>query len=338
MAENKWYARYAKFDVRKSWVKLVGASLLLNVLILAGILTGAPRVSPASAWMISFDKAIYSIRPVTAGPELDALHIDASKLSKEQCMACHGTMVDSKVPLHKVHLTSELLPGLVCHDCHKKVSLEKRSNVKVVRMVDVGFCKKCHSAFGGLDPNSPMKPDDFKADCTTCHSGKSAYKHAQPYLSHVIAPRECAGCHGGRVLPWTPAHEKDDWVQTHGVETLRVGQASCMKCHEKGFAFCDDCHKRKPPSHEPRLQWLAEHTVRAKAETRACFTCHKAEFCKKCHINHTANWRETHFNFVVKNGSDGCMTCHSETFCSTCHISPKDADGTTPSVGTSKTP
>ncbi len=236
-------------------------------------------------------------------------------------MACHGTMIERKFTLHKIHLTSELLPGLVCHDCHKSISLEKRSNTHVVRLVDVGVCKQCHSPFPGLNPKSPMKPEDFKADCTTCHSGKHAYRHEKPYLSHVIAPRECAGCHGGRVLPWTPAHEQDDWVTAHGKQALKVGTDSCMKCHEYGLQFCQDCHSKKPPSHQPRDAWLGKHQAAAKADTRSCFTCHQADFCKRCHVNHTPTWRDTHMSYVVKNGTSACMNCHSQTFCETCHVS-----------------
>jgi hypothetical protein len=311
------------FNVNRSWLNLLLASLLLDVLIVVGMLTSSATVSPASTWMTTVDKAIYKVKPVTSQQELAGLHANAGKLSKEQCMACHGTMLESKFTIHKLHLTSELLPGLVCHDCHKSISLEARSNTHVVRLVDVAVCKKCHSPFPGLNPNSPMKPGDFKADCTTCHSGNHAYRHDQPYLSHVIAPRECAGCHGGRVLPWTPAHEKDDWVAKHGQVALVVGKTTCMKCHELGFAFCDSCHSKKPPSHQPRDMWLQNHQAAAKASTPSCFTCHQATFCKKCHINHTPNWKSEHFNFVLKNGADGCLNCHSATFCETCHVSGK---------------
>ncbi|HEY3318059.1 MAG TPA: hypothetical protein VGK50_06520 [Coriobacteriia bacterium] len=315
--------RERKKFLHKQWIKVLLASLLLNTLILAGMLTSSPTVSPASTWMTAVDTAVYKVRPVSGGQALADLHARASQLSKEQCMACHGTMIASKFTIHRLHLTSELLPGLVCHDCHKKISLEKRSNTHVVRLVDVGVCKKCHSPFPGLQPTSPMKPADFKADCTTCHSGKHAYRHDQPYLSHVIAPRECAGCHGGRVLPWTAAHEKDDWVAKHGKIALVVGKSTCMKCHELGFAFCNDCHSKKPPSHQPREMWLLQHQTAAKSSTPSCFTCHKPDFCKKCHVNHTANWRNEHFKFVIKNGADACLNCHSATFCETCHVSGK---------------
>jgi len=306
--------------LRKQFTKLLLASLLLNTMILLTMLTSSPKVSPASTWMTAVDQVGYKVHPASNQQDLVRLHADAKHLTKEQCMACHGTMIKSRLVLHRLHLTSELLPGLVCHDCHQSISLEKRSNLKSVRVVNVGFCKKCHSAFPGLKSSSAMKPDDFKADCTTCHSGKHAFKHAQPYLSQIVAPRECPGCHGGRVLPWTPKHERDDWVAAHGAVALQVGQQSCGKCHEYGLEFCADCHRKKPPSHQPRDLWLGEHQVRAKQDTRTCFTCHKADFCKKCHVNHTAGWRDRHFEYVVRNGNDMCRHCHSDSFCAGCHV------------------
>lgn len=308
------------YSWRSTFLKFLGASLLLNALLALVFVTGSPTKSPASSWAVTMDKAWYGIRPVTDRAQLEKMHKASSGLSVEQCVACHGTMVTSQLKLHRIHLTTELLPGLKCTDCHKSVSLEKRSNAYVVRMVDVSFCKKCHSAFTGLKPGSPMQPSDFKADCTTCHSGKHAYRHDPSYLSHVIAPRECPGCHGGRVLPWTPAHEKDDWLQTHGPEALKNGSEACMKCHEFGLQFCADCHTRKPPSHEPREVWLSEHPTRARADTRACFTCHKADFCKTCHINHTADWRDKHPAYVLKQGTETCWKCHNQSFCETCHL------------------
>lgn len=309
------------FDFRKTKVKLILASILLNAFILASFLTSSPQVTPASTWLTGVAKIAYAVSPVTGKAGLEKLHAEATKLSKEQCMACHGPMRESRLPLHRIHLTSDLLPGLVCHDCHESISLEARSNVKVVKLVNVGFCKQCHSPFPGLDKNSPMKPEDFQADCTTCHTGKHAFKHGKSYLSQVIAPRECAGCHGGRVLPWTPGHEKEDWVQKHGPEALTVGSKTCMKCHEFGLQFCNDCHKRKPPSHEPRENWLNVHKARAKADTRVCFTCHEPRFCKNCHVNHTEGWRDRHMAFVVENGTETCDKCHSQSFCAACHVS-----------------
>lgn len=311
------------FDEHSTRVRLILASILLNAVILASFLTSSPTVSPASGWITAFDRLVYRLEPVSTKAGLQDLHASASKLSKEQCVACHGSMVGSRLPFHRIHLTSDLLPGLACHECHAKVSLEPRSNEKVVRLVDVGFCKSCHSPFTGLSPTSTMKPIDFKADCTTCHSGKHAFKHKQPFLSHVIAPRECPGCHGGRVLPWQAGHELDTWIKEHGQQAFKVGVDSCMRCHEYGLQFCTDCHKNKPPTHALRDKWLLEHRPQAKTDTRACFTCHKAQDCRRCHINHAAGWRADHAPIVLREGTDLCQKCHSTTFCSSCHIASR---------------
>jgi hypothetical protein len=308
------------YSWRSTFKRFLGASSALNALLLLVFATASPTASPASAWAIAADKAWYKVSPVTDRAQLEKLHASAASLPPEQCVACHGTMLSSALRIHRIHLMSDLLPGLKCTDCHKKISLEQRSNRYVVRMVDISFCKKCHSEFPGLQVNSPMQASDFKADCTTCHSGKSAYRHDPAYLSQVIAPRECAGCHGGRVLPWTPAHEQDTWLQTHGPEALASGTKTCMQCHDYGLQFCNACHKIKPPSHEPRDAWLNEHSVLAKADTRACFTCHKATDCKKCHVNHESDWLAKHPAVVRAQGTASCLaSCHSRSWCSFCH-------------------
>jgi hypothetical protein len=307
------------YSWRSTFLRFLGASLVLNAVLVLVFTTATPQKSPASAWAITMDRVWYKVRPVVDRAQLESLHTNAASLPAERCIACHGQMLDSKLRLHNIHLTTELLPGLVCTDCHRKISLEKRTNKFSVRLVDVGFCKKCHSAFPGLNPGSPMQPSDFKADCTTCHSGKGAYRHEPPYLSHVIAPRECPGCHGGRVLPWTAAHEKDDWLVTHGPEALKTGSKACMQCHEFGLQFCNACHKIKPPSHTPRDAWLNDHATLAAADTRACFTCHKADFCKTCHVNHPSDWLAKHPATVKASGQAQCAKCHSASFCSFCH-------------------
>jgi len=326
-----------EYDVNRTWLKFILAALLFNVLIITAFVTSTPEQSPASTWITWVYQLRFKLSPITAQdmPKLAALHLDASKLPKPECVACHGTMLDSKVALHKLHLTSQLLPGLACHDCHRSIDLAPRGNTVVVKWVDVAFCKKCHSEFPGLKPGSPMRPENFKEDCTTCHSGNHAFRHEQPYLSQIIAPRECPTCHGATVLPWNPLHEQPDWLQNHGPEALRTGTQTCFKCHDFGFKFCDACHAIKPPSHLPADAWLAtNHQDAARADTRACYTCHKIAFCNKCHqVKHPANWRTAHPAFVKANGTATCVRCHSLSFCSYCHAQPS-----APGTGSGSTP
>ncbi|MCL4498874.1 MAG: hypothetical protein M1335_01350 [Chloroflexi bacterium] len=305
-------------DMQWAKAKLFLASALFNVFVVATFLTSSPKTSPASTWITALDKTLYKVG-IKSSSDLKALHLNSSNLSKEECVACHGNMFNSKVQLHKLHLTSELLPGLQCNDCHDRIELGGKSNVKVVHEVNVGFCKKCHSPFPGLNPVSPMKPTDAQADCKTCHSGKHTFRHAQPYLSQVIASQECYGCHGGRVLPTFAEHENDDWIQQHGKYALNNTEP-CMKCHGYGLEFCKQCHSKKPPSHYPVDNWRHQHGINAQRDTNVCFACHDPQtFCKKCHIGHTPNWRSTHWQVVMANGMAPCVRCHSATFCEGCH-------------------
>lgn len=304
---------------RQSKIKLLVAAIILNILIVATFLTSSPTVSPASGWMVAANKILYRVGLKYS--DLRILHEKSSLRVSEDCIACHGNMRTSKLPLHRIHLTSPLA-NFACNNCHDKISLERKTNEKVVHLVNVGFCKNCHSKFSGFNEKSAMKPVDFQADCTLCHTGKHAFRHAKPYLSHIISPSECKVCHGGLVLPWRPEHTRDDWVQKHGQFALE-GTKKCMSCHEYGLAFCQDCHARKPPSHKPKDLWLQAHRKKAKEDTRACFVCHTSALCRKCHVGHTLDWKENHYTFVLKEGTEMCENCHAAIFCESCHVASR---------------
>jgi predicted CXXCH cytochrome family protein len=308
------------FESSKPWIKLILASVLLNALMLATFVTSTPTASPAARWMTAYYEVKYRIAPINSDkPALSRLHLRAALVSTAECVACHGDKLHSRFPLHRIHLANDLLPGLSCHDCHRRVDLTPRSNIAGGRWVDLRFCKKCHSAFPGLRPRSSMQPTDFDVDCTTCHTGRSSFRHARPYLSQIISPKECKGCHGGRVLPWTPLHERSDWLKLHGAEALRAGTRGCFQCHDFGLRFCDTCHAVRPPSHVPADEWKATHAQAARADTRVCYACHELNFCRKCHVNHEAGWKDAHPKFVAARGTGTCVNCHSTSFCSACH-------------------
>ena len=284
--------------------------------------TEANPLRVASTW---FWRLNYLVSPVRDAEGLAALHSTASKNPRGQCVACHEDKTSSKLVLHRIHLRSELLASLQCHDCHQEVDLSTRGNSSVVTWVDVGFCKGCHSEFPGLKPGSAMKPEYFDRDCTGCHKGEKAPKHAAPYLPDSIPASECQGCHGGRVLPSTARHEKPDWLKTHGEEALRSGSDACYQCHDFGLKFCDRCHNKKPPSHLPAERWRTIHPDAARADTRVCYSCHRTSFCKKCHLNHEAGWLERHSAFVHDEGDSTCGECHSSSSCGFCHMATSNS-------------
>lgn len=288
----------------------------------------AVRATLTAAW-----KVRYRVAPPGRGVALARLHREAYRGSLEQCAACHGDKRASKLPVHRIHLRSPLLPGLACHECHPRVELGPRGNTSVITWVDVGFCKRCHSAYPGLHAGSRMSPADFEADCTRCHTGDRAPIHASSYLARDIPASECKGCHGARALPWTSAHERADWLRVHGAEALSRGSGTCFACHAFGLKFCDGCHAKKPPSHSPAEAWREAHPAAARAETRACYTCHRTTFCKGCHLDHETGWMRSHPAFVREHGEGSCTECHSLSSCTYCHAEPAVAAPTTSATG-----
>jgi len=303
----------------RAWLALFLGIGVLCVVSASLVTWYAPARSLAASLAIDAYRARYAVLPVKGQARLAALHADTHALPNQACEACHSDMRGSSMALHGIHLTSSLLPGLACHDCHRSVNLRSRGDTTVVSWVDEGVCKSCHSPFPGLSAASKMKPTDYRADCLTCHNGRRAPVRHAAYVARVSTAQACRTCHGALALPWTPLHERSDWVQTHGAQALRVGTSSCLECHDFGLKFCDSCHSIRPPSHSPRDQWLVEHPARAQADTRACFTCHKPTFCKQCHVNHEANWLADHSAFVKAHGTSSCTQCHSLTVCAYCH-------------------
>lgn len=310
----------------KARIRLACALLLLAMLLIAGWRTSTPARSPADTWFTWYWTQRYENFPVENDAELASLHENASTASREQCVGCHGDKTHSQLPVHRIHLTSEFLPELACPDCHTYVELGPRGATTAPKWVEVAFCKKCHSAFPGNDPKSHMREEDIESDCTMCHTGARAMRHAQPYLSQIVDPADCKGCHGGRELPWTPRHEQEDWLEHHGMEALKLGTDPCFACHDFGLKFCDDCHAEQPPSHEPSERWKAIHPEKAREDTRVCYTCHDTGECKKCHVNHEEGWAQAHAAVVERRGDESCAECHSKSACSFCHTKAQEGE------------
>lgn len=303
----------------RRWILLFAAVSLLAVVSFAAFVTSDSGVSPTRAWSAWAWRVRYRVLPVDDRTVLVALHRDASAGSRGQCIACHGDRAQSQLPVHRIHLQSELLMSLACPDCHQHVDLASRGSTTAVTWVDVGFCRECHSAFPTAPPGVDGHAGGIGSDCAGCHVGARAVKHAQPYLPREIRASQCKGCHGARVLPWTPRHEQDGWLSVHGTEALGAGSERCFECHDFGLKFCDECHAKKPPSHSPAEQWRVRHPDAARADTRVCYTCHATGFCKGCHINHESGWLAGHPAFVAKQGTASCPECHSQSSCSYCH-------------------
>lgn len=305
--------------IDRTRMSVVIACLLLAGVGLAAYASTDPAKSPARALETWVWQLRYRAFPLDDPAELAALHLAAEEIGRERCVACHGDKVDSRLLVHAIHLRSELLSQIHCHECHRQVDLTSRSATVAAVWVDVGFCHKCHSAFPGLQAGSQMHPGTFREDCRTCHSDSHEDERRLPFISRTVPVSECRGCHGGRVLPWTPEHARPGWLDAHGPAALETGTDQCFACHDFGLKFCDDCHAKKPPSHLPEDEWRAAHVAAAAADTRVCYSCHETTACKRCHVDHEEGWMASHPEFVSERGDSSCAECHSESACDFCH-------------------
>lgn len=299
---------------------LLSAVIGFSALVVIGLLGNSASPGVMRTWSARVWATRYEILPAADTTELVGLHQSATRAGTARCIACHGDKTDSALVVHEIHLRSPLLANIACLDCHPRVEPGPRTAESVHHWVDVAFCKNCHSAFPGTQPESHMADQDLHADCLSCHVDDLAVRHEQPYLPKEVDVSECGGCHGARSLPWTPGHETAGWPLTHGREALDAGSEGCFACHDFGLKFCDGCHALTPPSHLPAEQWLDGHPDAARADTRVCSTCHDAGDCKQCHLNHEEGWVASHPEYIVENGDTSCGECHSRSACTQCHV------------------
>ncbi|MFQ6001536.1 MAG: cytochrome c3 family protein [Anaerolineae bacterium] len=136
----------------------------------------------------------------TPTPNLVTLHLEATTITAQECIACHGsrteeTSLDEEVaPPHVVHLTSPFL-SITCTDCHSSIDLREGSAAGLRRQVDVDLCAQCHSPF-------PETMDiSFKdTDCTTCHGDWQERMDSPLVDESAVTSEDCLLCHGGQ--PW----------------------------------------------------------------------------------------------------------------------------------------
>ena len=305
--------------LKKNLIRIIIIGTLVNLFFLAIFYTSGPIESPSEAWAIATWKAFYKVSPFSED-KLPELHLNTKEITPPQCKACHGEKgTQAESDIHSLHLNLDIA-FFQCRDCHESITFGKIASEQVAKKINIALCGKCHSEFPGIVPNSAMKPEDAKADCTLCHSGKHALRHEERYLSPIVSKVECYGCHGGRILPWTPLHEKEEWAKkTHGPYALKINPDKCYSCHSYGLQFCDECHKLKPESHKPEDNWRLTHKQKAVDSIESCYICHETISCKKCHIKHTSGWEHSHYKIVLSDGIEACFSCHYEDYCLRCH-------------------
>jgi len=81
--------------------------------------TRAPRKIPAHCRHVDLEGQLPCVTRSGMKLRLRA-HRTRSRNPRGQCVACHEDKTGSKLVLHRIHLRSELLSRLQCHDCHER--------------------------------------------------------------------------------------------------------------------------------------------------------------------------------------------------------------------------
>lgn len=232
------------------------------------------------------------------------------------CMSCHGGTTENG--------TMRSLPEAAqCATCHdgtrsRRVNWVPKATRPVGLLVfshathDIkagaaGTCQSCHALAAGWMAVGRAA----QATCGSCHAHTAA--------SHYADESKCATCHRTlaratgltdtqlRALPRTAAHDRADFIATHGARA-RNETASCATCHAQ--QSCARCHadaatnktilglapdarvarlvaklppgRALPADHGAKNFGIA-HGPMANASTARCAVCHTQASCTTCH-------------------------------------------------------
>jgi len=261
------------------------------------------------------------------------------------CRRCHGDLLAEGVKL----ATRAQLPRMsLCLQCHDG---ERAPDECVTcHLAGPGGYVRTEFPEGQLRPSGSLRGADH--DVTFRRSHRSAAKSNPRYCANCHRKEFCVECHNGAVKPMD--FHGNDYVTLHAIDARR-NRPDCSACH-RAQTFCVGCHSRSgladdrvKPRYVPgegttatrRLHphnWVKSshggersrnaehHSFQAQRNIRQCASCHRDEYCKRCHsaqsgyrVNpHPRNWR----------GSSRCESLASRNgrLCLRCHIDMAEAD------------
>jgi nitrate/TMAO reductase-like tetraheme cytochrome c subunit len=203
---------------------------------------------------------------------------EGQRPGNENCTPCHdmSTIGDEHSTVRLPHQRHTEISGLVCADCHDKVSHGARDEAGDVSMA---VCGMCHDESGDpaacefchLEPQNveDTHPDDYiethgeearaddGASCLRCHHDAEAF---------------CDECHARP----TADHFSGTWKYTHRT-VAEQDREGCLGCHDED-TFCEQCHRVSHPD-----DWIESHGPVAGEGGGSCLTCHPQSMCDRCH-------------------------------------------------------
>lgn len=171
-------------------------------------------------------------------------------------------------------------------------------------------CADCHGDVGSsrvIPPESAVKKDE----CMGCHAERGKRN-------------DCATCHRAIDRDWQPPTHQRAWEVLHG-DVLRSGDSAsinrCSLCHDETQS-CRVCHEQNAPRSHTHHWRLRGHGIAVSLDRSRCSTCHRTDFCERCHqetqpLSHRGGFGSPQ--------NRHCATCHfpaQQEGCTTCHKGP----------------
>jgi len=260
-------------------------------------------------------------RIVTPAPELK---FDHAAHGKTACTACHDV---GKVAL----ATTRQLPDMAsCLRCHTRGNEERRCGD--CHLTQLGGMIQTRFQHGDLVPHHDGLGDAHGPEFKNRHAQEARQVGATCTACHDQS--ECIACHQGVTKPME--FHAGNYLLTHAVEARR-GTPDCSACH-RTESFCVACHERAGiatrgnsdfnSSGDPArafhpIGFANRHAVEARKNLTSCTSCHREEFCMKCHTAEPGNAVKANPHPPGWRGSAKCkaMDRGNRRMCLRCHVS-----------------
>lgn len=255
---------------------------------------------------------------------------------------------------HRIHVEEE---GMECLDCH--LDAETADDVEPPRQA---LCMLCHADLDeGKPPERQAQARFVEGEFVSAHAGRPDGDVIFSHSRHAASRDDCNDCHGGiassessaTLVPLSmddcrachqrsavvedcaachreirddapPTSHEHNWTRIHG-QVVRSGSElvadRCTLCHV-AQNDCISCHMVQQPQNHTNYWRLRGHAVMSSLDRASCATCHRSDFCSRCHaatlpLSHRGTWgspRDNHCvacHFPLKD--EGCFTCHKGT-------------------------
>lgn len=259
-------------------------------------------------------------RDVTPSGDLIIPH-DKHKNKDIECTQCHRGIAHGKIADRKMTYATDYAKW------DQEVGTTSMADFKFIRP-DMETCMECHKA------------RKISTECKTCHTtGMTPKSHKTADFSTKTHGQQtakdlqkCNQCHKYMSTDKLEGYEEVSTLNKY-LKQKSKQQTKNQYDYAKENTFCQDCHNKRPSSHERKF--INKHGKLANENQQKCLACHDDNNnsttinnkvnCSSCHqSSHSKNnprWRENHKIPISQNQqpSDYCYTCHVKDRCTSCH-------------------